>query len=462
MFKKKKTQANVQEPLSSSLEQLMENEKRMSVAAKEILDIVSNISSFDVGLNHISKELTKFAKEMENVSQSNLAIVEETTASMSQVTETIDITADTLAHLTEESKVFAEKNMESKVLISSVGDLKEDVIQDTHIMSDKIEQLVDLATEVGKIVESVAGIANQTNLLALNAAIEAARAGEHGKGFAVVAEEVRNLADDTKQNLEGMRTFVDKIYAAAKEGKESMDRTYASTNQMGEKIDQVTKTVEENIEMMQAMVISVNQIDDSMNGIREASNEISQAMDSCSKDAFRLSEMTQEIHLSAVESVDYAKNVAAIDDRLSEVSENLLDGLHSGQHAITNAEIQEIIEKGIHAHKEWLAKIEHMTEAMFVNPLQTNDKKCAFGHYYHALKMEHPLLRDKWKSVDAIHHEFHKIGDRVLDAIHMKNENAAKKACADADELSVEMIALLGEIEQIVKDMSARGEKVYH
>lgn len=445
----------------SHFDKLLTNEKRMSNAAKEVLEIASAISNFDVGMTHISSRLMEFSKEIATLSESNLAIVEETTATMNTVTETIDATATTLDNLASDSVKLSEKNNESKSFLMEVISLKENVIDDTQIMSSKIEQLVNLATEVGKIVESVQNIANQTNLLALNAAIEAARAGEQGKGFSVVADEVRKLADDTKKNLDGMRVFVENIHSAAKEGKDSLNSAVISTNEMSGKIDKVSETVSANIDMLQSVTSSVNDINTSMQGIKLAANEINSAMEASSVDAQRLSEMTQTIQENAVASVSYANNISLIDDRLSHVVSDLFDGLKDGKHAITNEELQTVLKKAYGAHMEWLDKLKHMVSSMKVLPIQTNSHKCAFGHFYHSISVQHPSINTEWNQIDKLHHDFHKSGDRVIEALKKGNKTEAERIYNEAHEISSNMVSLLHNIDQKITELTQNNIKIF-
>ncbi|MEG1290762.1 MAG: methyl-accepting chemotaxis protein [Lachnospiraceae bacterium] len=445
----------------SQFNKLFENEGRMSRAAKEVLDVSSSISSFDVGMSHISGQLMNFSSEMADLSESNLAIVEETTATMNQVNNTVDITAETLADLSTKSKELTEQNNESKFLLTEVTDLKEDVIQDTQVMNVKIGQLVELATEVEKIVASVQNIANQTNLLALNAAIEAARAGEAGRGFSVVAEEVRKLADDTKRNLDGMRSFVADIHGAAQEGKNSMDRALESTTHMGEKIDMVSLTVGANINLLQDVVERINTIHDSMEEVKQSTNDINEAMNTSSINAQTLSEMTLDLRKDAQDSVSYAKNMSQIDDRLSAVTSDLYDGLRAGKHAITNEELHERLQKASHSHINWMVTLKQIVDTMKLEALQTNSQKCEFGHFYYALVMEHPAIVDAWKQIEGKHHEFHSMGDKIMEAVKKNDEMQAKKLYSEAEIISKQIIDLLENVDEKIQELTQNGIKIF-
>ncbi len=462
---KKTPEVNVEYPihrnLYSNFHKLLENEEKMASSAKEMLNILSSLSKFDVEMSHISYQLMEFARDIAGLSESNLAVVEETSASMVQVNEYLDTTSSTLHNLSKESETLAKRNDDSIEILKEVQELRNNVIADTNIMNTKIQLLVDLATEVGKIVESVQGIAKQTNLLALNAAIEAARAGEHGKGFSVVAEEVRVLADDTQKNLQGMRDFVNRIHEASNEGKESLDRTISSTEQMNEKIELVAETVGKNVEMLKNEIEDIDDINNSISEIRVAANSINVAMISSSADAEKLSEMTQKIHAEAVESVEFASQISKIDDQFSEIVNGMLESLKGSVHSISNNDLLKTIESGKISHIKWVENLGIMVDEMRIYPLQTNANKCAFGHFYHAIKVDYHTVKESWDKIDPIHQRLHTMGDEVINAVKMNNKDLARDIYNDTVALSKQIIGLLEQCEEEVRLLTTKGISVF-
>ena len=87
-------------------------------------------------------------------------------------------------------------------------------------------------------------------------------------------------------------------------------------------------------------------------------------------------------------------------------------------------------------------------------PLQTNSRKCAFGHFYHTIQVDHPEIVEDWNRVDEVHHEFHNMGDRVIEAVQQNEEEMAQKLYNEAVNTSKEMLSILGKVEEKLEEMS--------
>jgi hypothetical protein len=160
-----------------------------------------------------SQDVTESSKNVADGATRQAAALEETSASITEILSTSEITTQNINAAAGES---AAARTDSE-------DGESEVARLNSAMSD----LAEAGRGVEKIIKSIDEIAFQTNILALNAAVEAARAGEAGAGFAVVAEEVRALAQRSA--------------AAARETSQRIGDALAKTARGGEISAQVSR-----------------------------------------------------------------------------------------------------------------------------------------------------------------------------------------------------------------------------
>jgi len=189
----------------------IKNNISTTVSVSEELEQTSDnlINSFD----HISNQIN----EVSDVSQSNAGVAEEVNASVIELDMNGQKTLMQVNETLNRSEEVMEFVKNGEFSIDEVLEANMSVQSANKKTFEIMGHLESASEEIGNAVKFIESIAEQTNLLALNASIEAARAGEHGRGFAVVAEEVRKLAEESKNSVQMIISSIDNICVSSNE-----------------------------------------------------------------------------------------------------------------------------------------------------------------------------------------------------------------------------------------------------
>jgi methyl-accepting chemotaxis protein len=211
--------------------------------------------------------------------------VAETTATVAEVRQTAEVASQKARFVADNAQRMAATSQTGKRATDEVMGGMADIREQMKSIAQSMVRLSEQSQTIGQIITTVDDLSQQSNLLAVNAAIEAAKAGEQGKGFAVVAQEVRSLAEQSKQATAKVRVIlgdIQKATAAAvmatEQGTKAVEAGVDRSAQAGESIVTLTGTVGEAAQAAtqiavssQQQLVGMEQVAGAMDSIKQAS-----------------------------------------------------------------------------------------------------------------------------------------------------------------------------------------------
>ena len=312
--------AEEQEEMLKRMKAMKDSASKTSETLFEMVTELSAIS--DTSLQN-NQQIVKEAETLLQGSVENTQAVESADGRMQDISMQLSELGKMnhrTALLTEQIGINTEKNQ--KRMDETTASMKQ-ISDSTDVCKQIIETLGEESKEIIGIVQTITSISSRTNILALNATIEAARAGEQGKGFAVVAEEIQKLAEQTKTAVESIGTIVNQVVGNTDNAVAAMEQNVLYTQSGMEHIERANESAALITASNAELAEQIHAIEKTAEMIQKKSREIAEGMNQISNNTQKNCLAIEQVTAASQKNSAGTESLAKMVVQVRELSEHL-------------------------------------------------------------------------------------------------------------------------------------------
>ena len=293
----------------------------------DVFEATAMLSGTASQVTEVTEQIALATQEVAQGAETQVQVINDASSNLNDVLSNVELVQQASESVSEGSNRNFTTVQEAQEKVQLMASQMVKIQQSVDGASSQMQEMGEIANQIGSIIDIINGIAEQTNLLALNASIEAARAGEHGRGFAVVADEIRKLAEESRHSTENIRSLIEKTQVSSNqalkaigEGNEESQKGSMILNQVSDSFNEIEKGVTMTKTSMTDLKEKTDQINEAIDRVKNQIAKVEEASETSASNSEEVAASTEE-QTAAVEEI--ARTIHGLEDMIRQLKNSV-------------------------------------------------------------------------------------------------------------------------------------------